>query len=809
MKASDTTCVEVAIALPVDGTFSYLVPAHLAGSATVGCRVLVPFGKRKVEGYIIGYGDKSKQGELKEIINVLDRYPLFPESMVPFFRWMHQYYIYPLGRLIQNCLPSGLSRKIYRVASMTEKGLEYLRLGLVSPQEREVLETVVKWPGKPVGGPLDIIKQLEAQGLITLEEKVKARLGPLMRVFVGVREGAEKPQYLHSRAENEAQFLDLIWEQEPILLSHLRTIFSNADYLTRKWIKKGVLETSRLPVPRVHQEDVFYSMKKPDSLSAYQNEAIQKIHGLLEKGSSATCLLFGVTGSGKTEVYLEAINRVLQLGKQAIVLVPEIALAIYIESVFRSRINGQVAVYHSGLSPGERYDQWIRMAKGDVDVVIGARSALFAPFSKLGLIVVDEEHDGAYKQDRAPYYHGRDGAVARGRLEDAVVVLGSGTPSIQSYANSVMGRYHLISMPERIENRQFPEVEIVDMKDVEQGGTNRILSPSLMQALEENLKRGKQSMIFLNKRGFFRLFVCRLCGSVLTCPNCNVSLIYHLHESKLVCHYCGFHQGPQEHCPTCNKSGLKSWGFGTERLEHELRELFPNARIARMDTDSARKKGMARAIIKDFINNDIRILLGTQMITKGYDVPEVTLVGVVDADFSLGFPDFRAAERTFQILSQVAGRAGRGKEKGKVIIQTYNPDHYAIQAAMSQDYGALYEKEIRLREQLGFPPFTYLVLLRLQGNSRERTEQAARQLSERLKRTLLKWPKKGKDITVLGPAEAAIAKLRGKYRWQILIKARKPFLAQELLRVAKKSSEHGLKSKGVQLILDVDPYQMM
>ncbi len=812
MKTDDPRCVEVAVALPVDGTFSYLVPEALTDSASVGCRVLVPFGRRKVEGYIIGAGESCTKGQLKEIIEILDRYPLFPESMVPFYKWVHQYYIHPLGQVIQRSLPSGLSRKIYRVAYITEKGLKHLRLGLVSREEREILDGAARRPGKPIGGKVDTLKQLEALGLLKLEEKVRSRVGPLIKRFVAFKKYASRPdekQLRGSRARNEAEFLDLIWKQGPIVLSHLRKRFSNADYLTKKWMDKAVLEVFSAEAARVPETDIVHTMKKPDLLSIHQRKAIRKVSGLLERGRYATCLLFGITGSGKTEVYLQAIRRALELGKQAIMLVPEIALAIYMESIFRSRVKGKVAVYHSGLSLGERYDQWMRMAKGEVDVVVGARSALFAPLPRLGLIIVDEEHDGAYKQDRAPYYQGRDAAVARGRLEHAVVLLGSGTPSIQSYANAMAGRYSLISMPKRVKNRQFPEMEIIDMKELDQGGRRHIVSPRLMEALEENLRRGKQSMIFLNRRGFFRLFVCRLCGAVLTCPNCNVSLIYHLQDATLMCHYCGFKKEPQQRCPICNMPGLKSWGFGTERLEQELKDRFPGARIARMDTDAARKKGIARAIIRDFINNDISILLGTQMITKGYDVPEVTLVGVVDADFSLGFPDFRAAERTFQILSQVAGRAGRGSEKGRVIIQTYNPGHYAIQAAISQDYEALYEKEIGLREQLGFPPFTYLIALKLQGNSKENTEEAAWQLSERLRRTLQGWLKKGKQIMVLGPAQAPIAKLRGKYRWQILIKAKKAFLAQELLRVAKKTSERDLRTRGVQLILDVDPYQMM
>ena len=803
---------EVAVALPVDGTFSYLVPQGLAGIATVGCRVIVPFGRRKVEGYILGPGDPAIEGDIKEIIAVLDPYPLFPESMVPFFRWIHRYYIHPIGQVIQSSLPAGLKQKLYRVARITEKGIEHLKEALVWGKDREILEAVARHPDKPVNFEMDHFRELAVRGLIELEDKSTPSLGPLLRTFVRLKDSYKDLDTAipkKTRAKGEAEFLQVVREAGPVLLSYLRNRFPNAYYLTKKWTKKGVIETFRAPITRDLGPGICHTMGRPERLSRYQQQALSQIIALLDKGNFSACLLFGITGSGKTEVYLEAINHALKLGKQAIVLVPEIALAIYTSSVFQERVRGKVAVYHSGLSAGERYDQWMRIARGEVDVVVGARSALFAPLSRLGLIVVDEEHDGAYKQDRAPYYHGRDAAVARGRLEHALVLLGSGTPSIQSYFNCAAGRYHLITMPHRVENRQFPEIQIVDMKKVARPGAEFILSPQLLEALEANLRRHKQSIIFLNRRGFFRLYVCRLCGSVLKCPNCNVSLVYHLNRNRLICHYCGFYKGPQQRCPTCNRDGLKSWGFGTEKLEHELKDRFPSARIARMDTDAARRKGRAQSILSGFLNREIDILLGTQMITKGYDVPEVTLVGVVDADFSLGFPDFRASERTFQILSQVAGRAGRGSERGRVIIQTYNPDHYAIQAAVSQDYEALYGREIQLREQLGFPPFSYLVSLRLQGNSPDKTEQSARQLAERLRKTIQRWPTKGKELTILGPAEAPIAKLRGKYRWQILMKANRPYLAQDLLRIARKSSEYGLKSKGVQLIVDVDPYQMM
>ena len=812
----DKTCVEIAVPLPVDGTFSYCVPPNLVEEVRVGCRALVPFGNKRIEGYILGWGRPTTTCELKEIFQVLDAEPLFPERMVPFFRWISEYYIHPLGQVIQKTLPGGLNRPTYKVAWLTEEGFKCLEGGQIDRHDRKILETIKENPGKRVGLPLEVLKRLERRGWVRLRDhKGRPKTGPLFRTFISARETAHGPRSLEEigiplKAKDEQAFLEFILDHGPVMLSELSKRFTNARYLVKKWAQRGLLISQKRPVYRSPEGIVFHTGGPPGKLSRYQEQAVLQVNALLEKGRFSTCLLFGVTGSGKTEVYLQAVKRAIEMGKQAIVMVPEIALAIYMEAVFRSRINTRLAVYHSGLSQGQRYDQWMQMVRGEVDVVIGARSALFSPLPRLGLIVVDEEHDGAYKQDVAPRYHGRDAAVARGRLENAVVVLGSGTPSVQSYANCSLGRYRLITMPERVEHREFPEVEIVDMKALAQAKDNGdILSPRLMETIADTLKRGKQGMLFLNRRGFFRLYICRFCGTALACPNCDVSLIYHLEQQKLTCHYCGYECEPRQECPKCLRSGLRSWGFGTERLEHELKMHFPGARIARMDTDVARRKGRAQSIVKDFLEHKIDILLGTQMITKGYDVPEVTLVGVVGADLSLAFPDFRAAERTFQLLSQVAGRAGRGRERGKVIIQTHNPDHYAIRAAISRDYLGLYQKEMELREQLGFPPFTYLVCVRLQGNSRARTEQSARYLSERLKKTLERWPKRGKEIQILGPAEAPIAKLRGKYRWQILIKSKSPYLTQRLLRVAKKSSASALKTKGVQLILDVDPYQMM
>jgi primosomal protein N' (replication factor Y) len=613
-----------------------------------------------------------------------------------------------------------------------------------------------------------------------------------------------------TRAKGEVDFLKKVLESGPVVSSDLNKEFSNGLYLQRKWIQKGVLESYVAEMYRNPAGEVLFASPAPSALSGQQQRAVREINRCLQRGAFSTYLLHGVTGSGKTEVYYQAVEHSLRLGRRAILMVPEISLATYMESVFRSRLGDCVAIYHSGLSRGERYDQWIRMARGEVNLVIGARSALFSPLPRVGLIIVDEEHDTAYKQEEGVRYQARDAAIVRAKLEKAVAILGSGTPSVQSFQNASRGRYRRIDMPERIENRSLPEVKVVDMREMlSDGRSDPLLSPVLREAISRNLQQGNQAMLFLNRRGFHRLYLCRFCGQSVRCPNCDVALTHHLEGNHLVCHYCGFRCETQVTCPACGKKGLKAFGFGTERLEEMLHTLFPSASVARMDTDSTRKKGEAARILKGFAEQAIDILVGTQMITKGYNFPGVTLVGVIAADFSLAFPDFRGGERTFQILSQAAGRSGRGEQEGEVIVQTFNPDHYAIRASTRHDYREFFEMEIRLRKELGYPPFSHLACVRLSGNSPDRTAQAAEQMGKRLRDVIRRWPKRGKDLHVLGPAEAPIAKLKGKNRWQILVKTQRAGLLQHLLIHVDKLWRRELQAKGVQMILDVDPYQML
>ena len=816
MTSRDRYILGVAITLPVREVFSYSVPDNLVAMAEIGRRALVPFRNRKVIGYIIKKDLGTRDEGIKDILEILDPEPLFKDNLVPFFQWMADYYLFPIGLLVQSALPSGLNLTPYKSGTITQAGLTAMKSLPASSIEGRLLSWIHENPGKRLQAPLDVVYRLKARGWVDIEDRTgKGSVGPIKRKIIRLKDGADfdliSKDNCTIRAKNEADFIETLSGAENGLpLQEISARFNNGPYLVRKWIKAGLIESYEERVFRDPAGKILVPSPEPSSLYDQQEDVLKIIKRRLDRGVFSTCLLNGVTGSGKTEVYYQAIKHAIGLGRKAILMVPEIALAVYTEGLFRSRLGERVTVFHSGLSRGERYDQWMRMLRGEVDLVIGARSALFSPLTELGLIIVDEEYDPSYKQEDGPRYQARDSAVVRGRMEKALVILGSGTPSIQSFQNAATGRYQLLSMPDRIEKRPLPDIEIVDLKTVFEGKKNdQILSPVLKRAIEQNLAEGRQAILFLNRRGFSRVYLCRSCGESVRCRNCELTLTYHLKNNRLSCHYCGFFSEPRNRCPSCGHEGMRAYGFGTERLERELGELFPTARIARLDRDSTRRKGQTFNILKRFSENEIDILVGTQMITKGYDFPNVTLVGVISADLSLGFPDFRAGERTFQILSQVAGRAGRGDQKGKVIVQVFNQGHYAIRAATGHDYLSFFTKEKELREQLGYPPFSYLACLRFQGKNQKETVEMANKIGSEIKAILKRWPKRGNEIQILGPAEAPLAKLKNKHRWQILIKSKGTELLHYLLKEVEGLSRNILKKRGVAMIIDVDPYQML
>ena len=529
-------------------TFLYAVPHSLLSRAEIGRRVSVPFRNRQVIGYILEQGQGDQEERLKEILEVLDEEPLFPEGLVPFFQWMSEYYIYPIGRFIQSALPGGLNARPFKTGQITQKGLKALKRLPAHSKEARLLSWTKKNPGKRLPSPHELAYTLQKKGWLIIESRTEKKgVGPLIRKFVRARKGLDLDSVLQAdegsiKAKNESAFLETVFNSEGVLLKELAATFSNGAYLVNKWTKKGVLEKYGAPVIRNLAGEVMFPSLVPNQLYDQQKAVLEVIQHRLKKRSFSTYLLHGITGSGKTEVYYGAIEEAIRQGRQALLLVPEIALAVYMEGLFRSRLGNRVAIYHSGLSAGERYDQWVRTVRGEVHLVIGARSALFSPLPNLGLIIVDEEHDFSYKQEEGPRYQARDAAVVRGKLQKALVILGSGTPSVQSFHHTATGRYQLLSMPERIERRPLPDVQIVDMKAMSQDETgNGIISPILMAAMEKSLTDGKQVILFLNRRGFNRFYLCRSCGQPIRCSNCDLALIYHLRENRLAYHYCGFH----------------------------------------------------------------------------------------------------------------------------------------------------------------------------------------------------------------------------------------------------------------------------
>ncbi len=742
---------QVVIPSPLKDPLVYLVPSELGAGLEIGMRVLVPLGKRKVTGVVVDFTAQTSLQKVREILDVLDDRPILDAALLKLCYWISTYYVSPIGEVLATALPPLLRLESQRMVVCRE-GFS----GLGGRLEREIYAEVEKrgrvliktlsrlFSGRGLYRALD---RLVSLGAVEIKEKLKDR-----------RHG-EKDQGL---------------ERGP---------------------RVGLIAQPRF------------------TLTQEQEAALQAMGERLEKGGFETYLLYGVTGSGKTEVYLRAMEAVKEQQRRSLILVPEISLTPQLLDRLCGRFPDQVGVLHSGLTPTERWTQWWRIVRGEVVVVVGTRSAVFSPVPNLGLIIVDEEHDSSYKQEEGLRYHARDLAVVRGKILGCPVLLGSATPSVESFQNCRQGRYRLHELTERVENRSLPNVEAVDLRlkareqrnnVIPSSSNNSLFSPPLREALQENRARGQQSLIFLNRRGFASFLQCSLCGFVWRCPHCSISLTFHRKERRVSCHHCGFLKPVGDLCPGCGQRTLAGIGYGTEKIEEELLRLFPGARIGRMDRDTTRKRGSQERLIRQWERGEIEILVGTQMITKGHDVAGVTLVGVILADLSLNLPDFRAAERTFQLISQVAGRAGRGKEPGKVIIQTFLPEHYSFQFALAHDYPGFFAAEVEFRRALNYPPFSRLVHLRFEGPSLREVEQRAKFMGQRLRRHQEEWQGAGR-IEVLGPAPAPIEKLRSRYRWHILLKGRKGSPILELAKEARAIFPRG----GVRLYIDVDPYHML
>ena len=800
--------VEVVVA-EADGRFHYRLPLSFGTKPLeAGVRLLVPFGRGWKVAYFIRTVEQPDVSSTKEVLAVLDETSLIGPSLFKQLLWISDYYFAPLGAVIKGALPQGIHAAPRRRFDLTERGREAKEERKTEVQKRLIEILLEEGPltepqlrkkiGKPPASPLLALKK---KGWI--QERWEIDPAPVQKKYRRIISLKPPSPEIPSLVEG-------LEKRAPQQANLLKTLVSAGGALPaaafegplraplKRLLEKGLLEQTDEVAHRLPRRGSGFGIKGEIVLNEAQRAAAEEMIAALEKGTFSPFLLRGVTGSGKTEVYLRVIEKALERKRGAILLVPEIALTAQLVARFHSRFGEAVALLHSGLSAGERYDEWRRIEKGEARLAIGVRSAIFAPLQEVGVIIVDEEHDTSYKQEEGVRYHARDLALVRGKESGAVVVLGSATPSFESFFNSQTGKYRPLHLPGRIDDRPLPAVHRVDLRD--KGLWVRpFLTAPLISAIEKRLAASEQVLLFINRRGFSPSILCGDCGYLPHCVRCSVSLTFHKKIKSLVCHYCGFQIAPPTGCPECKGVRLIHLGVGAEQVEEEIRALFPKARLARMDRDTTRKKGSGDDILAAMARRDIDILIGTQMIAKGHDFPGVTLVGVLCADLSLHFPDFRSSERTFQILAQVAGRAGRGDRPGEVIIQTFQPEHEAILAAATQDYLGFFQREIVFREEIGYPPFSRLTLLLFSHRDETRVADRAEALS-----SLIRKSAPGRGVELLGPAPAPIVRLRGDYRYQILLKGKEQKKIAAVLKRAIRSWRT-IGPKGVRLEVIVDP----
>lgn len=821
----------VAVAVPLRTTFTYVVPEALREQVQAGSRVLVPFRKKSMVGVVVEMTECAPGGtQVREISKVLDLVPALTPRLIELGKWIASYYLAPIGEVYRAMLPPVTEIVMKRQIVLTEAGktlAAQLKQGKaltdLGVAEAEFVGRVLGKKGElllgagsKIGVGAEELQRLQKRGLIEIREVAQGRKRKTQTVVAW--KGATKEtgdvsldgstgKSACATGEKEERIRGLLQtERGPLPLAQLLKLAHVSRVLIERMLRDGLLESWEEPVDPA--EDPFDSGYTPPahSLNETQESAFAAIRARFELGEFGVQLLHGVTGSGKTEVYLRSVQDTLARGKTALVLVPEIALTLWIgrqcRAWFGAKFEG-VAVLHSALSDVERAREWWRVRNGEARVVVGTRSAVFAPLENLGLVIVDEEQESSYKQEETPRYHGRDVAVVRAKMENALALLGSATPSLETYHNATKGKYELLTMATRVENRSLAAVEIVDLRsDFQQTHQTSPISKSLHDGIAECLQFQTQALVLINRRGYSWSVLCRSCGASVQCANCSISMTYHKGRNRLECHYCGSVQPVPKTCPKCDSKYVYFFGEGSEHLEERLRKEFPGARIARLDRDTARTKRQYQETLGAFASGALDILVGTQMLAKGHDFQRVTLVGVISADSSLSLPDFRAAERTFQLLTQVAGRAGRGELPGRVLIQTYYPEHYAIQDAVRQDYLAFYEREIGFRQMMAYPPFASLANVIVRDTKLENAIKWSRRLSEYFA------PHDGKGARILGPASAPLARLKKEHRYQFLLKSPKRGLLTKLLSGALEFCDAN-EIPGTAVLVDMDPLSLM
>ncbi len=820
--ASDIV-VEVVFNLPIDRAFSYLVPEHINPQPAPGSRVLVPFGSQTITGIVVGQrsAQLSDFGQkMKYVVDVLDPAPLISPRMLALTRWIADYYLCSWGQAVFLALPRGtdeaIKEKVYLTTEVAPQNL--------SERQRELFLLIGAAPGHTKayyrkkygqGSFYNILSALEKKGAVRIvRERIEARAKELYRQFVHIPSDYDEKK---KHFEDFLKYVNRRPEVDTYLREHadqdiLRVEFLKQTGMAEATLKKmdayGLVQIVRKRVERKFEAD---DQEERDivQLMPDQQKAVSAILPYVEQGTFMPFLLHGVTGSGKTQVYIEILKEVLKRGKQAIILIPEIALTPQTVRRFQKVVGDSIAVFHSKMSLGERLDYWQACYEGRIQCVIGPRSALLAPLKNIGLIVVDEEHEHTYKQtDMEPRYNARDVALYWGKMNQAVVLLGTATPSLETYFNARRGKYQLIEMMNRVDNIKMPSVEIVDMRQAKKAGKGelRFFSEILIEKISRRLKAHEQVILLQNRRGFSAVMQCAECGFIPLCPNCDISLTYHSHGHRLQCHLCGHTQPAYDYCPNCGSETILYKGSGTQRIEEALQQVLPQARILRMDRDTTRGRAAHEKILSRFGKGEADILLGTQMIAKGLDFGNVTLVGVISADVGLSIPDFRAPERIFQLLTQVGGRAGRREKQGEVVVQTFSPSHYAIRYARLHDYSGFYFEEIKHRQNYRYPPYVRLIQILVQDSDFYKTLYRAREIAGLLRMTVARYAQ------ILGPAPAIIQRMNNMHRWVVTLKLNPQTdpMGKKTKEILRERLIKGVTShtKKEQIIIDVDPIML-
>ncbi|MFJ1446837.1 primosomal protein N' [Bacillus halotolerans] len=791
----------------IDRPFDYKIPDHLKGMIKTGMRVIVPFGPRKIQGFVTAVKDTSDLSgkSVKEVEDLLDLTPVLTEELMNLSSWLSDKTLSFKITALQAMLPAALKAKY-------EKELKIAEGADIPPQvERLFSETKsLLYSDIPDHDTLKIIQKQVQKGHIDVTYKVAQKANKKMVRYIQANAGKEElskqAEGLSRQAAKQQAILHFFMtepEGTKIPAADLCKKTDTSSATIKTLIQKGLLKETYEEVYRDPYQDKMFKKTEPLPLTDEQSAAFQPIRRTLDNNEHQVFLLHGVTGSGKTEIYLQSIEKVLAKGKEAIVLVPEISLTPQMVHRFKGRFGSQVAVMHSGLSTGEKYDEWRKIHRKEVRLVVGARSAIFAPFENLGMIIIDEEHESSYKQEEMPRYHAKEVAIKRAEHHRCPVVLGSATPTLESYARAQKGVYELLSLKHRVNHQVMPEVSLVDMREELRNGNRSMFSIELMEKLEETIAKGEQAVLFLNKRGYSSFVMCRDCGYVPQCPHCDISMTYHRSGQRMKCHYCG-HEEPVPHtCPECGSDHIRFFGTGTQRVEEELTKVLPHARVIRMDVDTTSRKGAHEKLLSAFGEGKADILLGTQMIAKGLDFPNVTLVGVLSADTTLHIPDFRSAEKTFQLLTQVSGRAGRHEKPGNVIIQTYTPSHYSIQLTKTHDYETFYQHEMAHRREQSYPPYYYLALVTVSHEEVAKAAVTAEKIAHFLKANC------GADTKILGPSASPIARIKDRYRYQCVIKYKQETQISALLKKILEHYKREIEQKHVMISIDMNPYMMM